>query len=60
MDKPEFTDEELNVIQLICKKVDPMQMMDKTKSISEKIQAYAEAQQKQQIDEAAKAAVGEE
>lgn len=60
MKKPEFTDQELNVISMICTKVDPLQMIDQTKSILEKIQAYAEGQQKEQIDKAAKAAVGED
>jgi len=58
--KPEFTDQELNIISIICNKADPMEMISETKTIRAKIQAYFEAQQEAAIEKAAKEAVGEE
>ena len=56
----DFTDAELNVILTLAVKGDPMELIAECKSIKEKIQEYAEGQQAEQIEKAAKAKVGED
>ena len=60
MKQPEFTDEELNLIGIALEKVDPTGIIAVAQAAKAKIREYAEGLAAEQVEKAAKAAVGED